>query len=202
MYRAVYIPENIEPYVRIQEFHARFPELVETRSCIKRVAGLTQTLEVSSKSDAPIGKKLSAFNLKAYSPAGSQSTVECFYQGSKVFENGGPYQDLYWKTSREAKVDKRLKSSGKLTGYQYGAKKFPLNPNGAFYSWLYCNALKRIPNILEQLKGFEGFTDLFYDPRTGRNCQAFACALFVATDGLKGIKVSDALSHQDDTYLY
>lgn len=35
-------------------------------------------------------------------------SVECAFQSSKVFENGGAYTDLLYKTSREAK-DERLK---------------------------------------------------------------------------------------------
>ena len=203
MVRAINIPRaQAPPYVQVETFDARFGELIEIRDCVKRTTGITNFLEVSSKSNVPLGKQLSAFNLKAYAPVGTQSTVECFYQGSKVFENGGPYQDLYWKTSREAKVDKRLKKSGKLIGFQYGTRKMPLDPSGAFYNWLYCNSLRKLPNILEQLRQYQGFTDVFYDPRFGNNCQSFACALFVATDGLKNISVSEALSHQDNSFHF
>ena len=50
-------------------------------------------LEVSTKSTDNLGKFLSAFTLKIPLLSGSKIPLECAYQGSKVFENGGPYQD-------------------------------------------------------------------------------------------------------------
>ena len=56
-------------------------------------------LEISSKSTEEIGTKLSAFSLLKYVPSINKSIpVECIYQGSKVFSNGGPYTDLYLKS--------------------------------------------------------------------------------------------------------
>lgn len=60
-------------------------------------------LEISSKSTKEIGTKLSAFSLLKYVPSINKSIpVECIYQGSKVFSNGGPYTDLYLKSPKEA----------------------------------------------------------------------------------------------------
>src|SRR3954453_18012807 len=64
--------------------------------------GLGPLLEISSKSDWEVGQRLSAFHLKI-DVEGGETTVECAFQGSKVFENGGPFTDLYSVTSREAK---------------------------------------------------------------------------------------------------
>ena len=75
------------------------------------VRGLGPLLEISSKSELELGQKLSAFHLKI-KIGDKQATVECVYQGSKVFEHGGPFVDLYWKTSREAKRDERLANLG------------------------------------------------------------------------------------------
>ena len=61
-------------------------------------------LEISSKSEVELGVKLSAFNLQISLPEPDKKiSVECAFQGSKIFENGGPYTDLFYKTSREAK---------------------------------------------------------------------------------------------------
>lgn len=61
-------------------------------------------LEISTKSMQPEGVELSAFNLMKYVPSLERSiTVECAYQGSKVFEKGGQFRDIYFKTSKEAK---------------------------------------------------------------------------------------------------
>lgn len=193
MVRAIYVP-NFERTVDVKIVeNAKFNTAVTGN-------GIKNPLEVSSRSKSQFGKSLSAFNLKAYSPTGTHSTVERFYQGSKVFENGGPYQDIYFG-SGNPKSDPRIKNSGEIVGYKYSNKDFPLNPNGAFYNWLYCNALRRLPRILDRLKEFDGFTDMFYDPRRGNNCQAFACALFVATDGFKDISIREALERQDNSHL-
>jgi hypothetical protein len=57
-------------------------------------AGYSPVLEVSTKSDEKVGLHLSAFNLKVHSPMGVMP-LEMAFQGSKVFERGGPYTDLY-----------------------------------------------------------------------------------------------------------
>ena len=62
--------------------------------------------------------------------------MECAYQGSKVFERGGPYTDLYSVDVRTAKRDPRLKESGRLTGFLFEGFKFPLEPKTVFYDWL------------------------------------------------------------------
>lgn len=52
-------------------------------------------LEISSKSLQELGTKLCAFSLTKFVPAlGADIPVECIYQGSKVFSNGGPFTDL------------------------------------------------------------------------------------------------------------
>src|SRR6516225_5758729 len=54
--------------------------------------GYEPILEISTKSDDKIGRHLSAFHLKVPSSRGP-IPLESVYQGSKVFESGGPYQD-------------------------------------------------------------------------------------------------------------
>ena len=55
--------------------------------------GYFPLLEVSTKSEVVLGQRLSAFNLKAKSDMIGEIPLECAFQGSKVFENGGPYTD-------------------------------------------------------------------------------------------------------------
>ena len=76
-------------------------------------------LEISTKSLNPIGVKASAFNLQLKLKNSLPSSVESFYQGSKVFEKGGPYIDLYSGSALAAKKDDRIKSSGKLLGFHF-----------------------------------------------------------------------------------
>ena len=85
-----------------------------------KLPGISRVLEVSSKSREELGVALSAFNLTFTTLKHNRTfSVECAYQGSKVFERGGPFVDMFGMTSREAKKDDRLRSSGRLTGFRF-----------------------------------------------------------------------------------
>ena len=71
-------------------------------------------LEVSTKSNEELGLRLSAFNLPVELDSGMSIPLECAFQGSKVFENGGPYSDIFKKSTRDAKKDERLRTDSKL----------------------------------------------------------------------------------------
>src|SRR5438045_2323692 len=58
-------------------------------------AGYRNILEVSTKSDRQRGQHLSAFYLKVKNERLGEIPLECAFQGSKVFEHGGPFTDLY-----------------------------------------------------------------------------------------------------------
>src|SRR5947209_8722673 len=96
-------------------------------------AGYLPLLEVSTKSDDALGQHLSAFHLRVHHSTVGDITLECAFQGSKVFEGGGPYTDLYRMDPKSAKRDHRLQSSGRLIGFRFGDFNFPLEPKTAFY---------------------------------------------------------------------
>ena len=146
-----------------------------------RLRGLFPLLEISTKSESEAGKRLSAFH-QVLRVDGYETTVECAYQGSKVFENGGPFTDIYAMTSREAKRDDRLRNSGRLLGFSFEGSDFPLSPTTAFYDWLYINALYPHREWLKRLQQFAGFTDIEFNPERSLNCQARSCAMFVALE--------------------
>ena len=137
-------------------------------------------LEVSTKSRKKSGQRLSAFNLKVNSVRNGQLALESAFQGSKVFEHGGPFTELYGMEVREAKKDLRLKESGLLTGFKFDGTWFPIDPKTIFYDWLYCNALYPHREWCEVLYGYAGFTDIEFNPHRSINCQARSCALFLA----------------------
>lgn len=157
--------------------------------------GITPVLEISGKSESCFGVSLSAFNLPLETDSGQKMSVECAYQGSKVFKKGGPYHDLYLVSSRDAKIDKRLQISGELIGFNFCGEDFPIRPKTAFYDWLYITALcqsKR--DLMSQLEMYKGFSDIVFNPKRSLNCQARAAALFVSLSkhGLMDrLKVSD-----------
>ena len=130
-------------------------------------------LDCSSLSPSPIGRSLSAFNLKFTTPKEQVISVECAYQGSKVFEKGGPFQDIYTKSSTEAKTDSRVREHGRITGFMFFTRYMPCMPLNAFYNWLYLSTLVRaLPDAPSILKRYDGFIDRFFDPKRGRACQA------------------------------
>lgn len=145
-----------------------------------QLSGINKVLEVSSKSREELGISLSAFNLALTNPTHSRRSVECAFQGSKVFEQGGPYTDIYGMSSREAKRDERLRTSGHLICFRFLDIDWPLEPQTAFYDWLYITALKQHPTLIERLADFSAFTDIEFNPERSINCQAYAVALFVS----------------------
>lgn len=142
--------------------------------------GVKNPLEVSSKSEDPLGVALSSFNLAFTTKRGRKLTVECAFQGSKVFERGGPFIDLFEKTPREAKRDERLRSTGALTKFSFFGDDWALEPKTAFYDWLYINALLKNPELVDKVTDRDAFTDIEFNPERSINCQARSAALFCA----------------------
>ncbi|MDU6984882.1 MAG: hypothetical protein E6371_10740 [Terrisporobacter othiniensis] len=138
-------------------------------------------LEISSKSLDELGISLSAFNLMISTKTNKKEfSVECAFQSSKVFEYGGPYKDLLGKTSREAKKDERLKTSGELIGFEFFDRKWEIEPKTLFYDWLYINALYRNQDLAQRVLEYDAFTDIEFNPKKSINCQASSAALFVS----------------------
>ncbi|WP_413482188.1 DUF6977 family protein [Morganella psychrotolerans] len=172
-------------------------------------------LEISSKSRTPLGVALSAFNLSFTTLKQQRTlTIECAFQGSKVFQRGGPFIDMFEMTPREAKKDKRLLTSGRLTGFKFFGKVWELEPQTAFYDWLYISALRKQRELAEQIIDYDAFTDIEFNPERSINCQAYSAALYISLfrlgildeaisskesflDTIKDVSVSNA--RQDET---
>ncbi len=149
--------------------------------CEAHKMGLTNILEISSKSEVELGIKLSAFNLTIITKKrNSKFTVETAFQGSKVFENGGPYKDLFGMDSRAAKKDIRLKESGNLISFKFFNFEFPLIPRTYFYDWVYINALMQNETLANDILKYDGFSDIEFNPKKSINCQAHAVALYIS----------------------
>jgi len=158
--------------------------------------GITNILEVSTKSDSQIGWSLSAFNLMVEFDGDKQISLECAFQGSKVFEGNIQYQDIYQKTSIEAKKDLRLKTSGNIIGFEFQGEFWENEPKTAFYDWLYINALYASNrDIIDELMGYEAFSDIEFNPKKSINCQARTCAILVSL--VKLDLIEEALSSKE-----
>lgn len=140
-----------------------------------------RVLEVSRFAQSHFGVALSAFNLSFVTKGRAREiSVECAFQASKVFTGGGPFIDLLDASSLDAKRDPRLKNSGNLISFHFFGRDWSIEPQTAFYDWLYLNALKNRPALADAVLEYDAFTDIAFNPEKSINCQAGAVALFVA----------------------
>lgn len=144
-------------------------------NAIKELYYDAEILEISSKSPIELGRKLSAFNLKLDGIA-----LENIFQSSKVFEYGGPYEDLLSKTPIEAKKDPRIKDSGRIIGFKYQWINYPTIPKTLFYDWMYCQALYSDKELMSLIINYDFFTDIEFNHEKSLNCQARSAAIFVS----------------------
>ena len=103
--KSVFTVKNEPPYFEKHDIEFRYNmgvSLSQKRKniqCVHNIFNKTISsipiLEISSKSEDEIGVRLSAFNLCKYVPSLEKNvSVECIYQSAKVFENGGPFNEL------------------------------------------------------------------------------------------------------------
>lgn len=144
------------------------------------IININPLLEISSKSLQPEGIMLSAFNLKLKLSPVSESSVESVYQGSKVFEAGGPYKDIINKPPGDARKDERLFNSGRLIGFSFNNETWSLDTDSSFYDFLYLNALQHNKSLSSYLFSYKGFTDIEFNPERQISCQARTAAIFVS----------------------
>jgi hypothetical protein len=138
-------------------------------------------LEISSKSAEEVGVSLSAFYLGSCTIKNQSAfTVETMFQSSKVFERGGPFRELLHVSSRDAKKEPRLQTSGRLVHFDLFGEQWQLEPKTAFYDWVYINTLIKNPQLVERLSPFDAFTDIEFNPDRSINCQAYSLALYKA----------------------
>ena len=125
-------------------------------------AGFAPLLEISTKSENKRGRHMSAFHMTVPTKDHGSIKLELAFQGSKVFEHGGPFTDLYMKGEKEigqAKRDPRLKESGALTGFRFEGFDFPLEPKTVFLRLavlLFSGELPRLGREALRLRGVYG----------------------------------------------
>lgn len=151
-----------------------------------------KVLEISNYSSESLGVALSAFNLAIRNGKGKNFTVECIFQSSKIFADGGPYKDLLYCSSKEAKKDIHLKTSGQLKSFALNNQLFPLEPKTFFYNWVYINTLVKNERLALEILDYDAFTDIAFNPNASCNCQAAAVAAYVSL--FKSQKLSQALA--------
>lgn len=171
-----------------------------------------EILEVSTAShDFEVGQALSAMNLIYTDPDTLESyPLENWFQSSKVFikdgKERGPYRELldirlakrYINPNPDKKTLEQLQgdplfndiqreiSGAQMSCFSLYGEEFPLVPRSAFYDYLYVSALCQPQNELlaEELMHFRVFTDIMFNPGSGKNrkfnTQARSCAIYVS----------------------
>jgi hypothetical protein len=164
-----------------------------------REHGYSPLLEISTKSKSERGRHMSAFYMTVPTKQHGRIKLELAFQGSKVFERGGPFTDLYCKGDKEigeAKNDARLKQSGALKGFRFEGLDYPLEPKTTFYDWLYCSFLVDYRDWAVKLYEYAGFTDVEFNPQRSINCQARSAALFMSL--MKRGQLDEAMKSPSD----
>ena len=141
---------------------------------ISRDFKLDKILEISTKSENKLGIQLSAFNL-TIKFKDKEYFLESVFQGSKIFTDQGPNEDIYEKSSIDAKKDERIKRSD-LKEFSFFGEIFSLEFD--FYSWVYFIALNQNKKLKTGILNYEAFTDIEFNPEKSFNCQAYSAALY------------------------
>lgn len=188
--RPIFIAIDEYPYVKEElidfEWHKGMAVSQKQKSvcslhkAAKEKLGYLEILEISTKSESPLGVQLSAFNLQVKLNSGVEFPLENIFHASKVFENGGPFKELLSLPTHEVKRDSRLIESGNLIGFSSRGKMWPLTPKTVFYDWLYVNTLMSKNELKSQITHYNAFTDIEFNPKKSINCQARSAALFVS----------------------
>ncbi len=137
--------------------------------------GIGRILEISSKSDERVGRRLSVFSLQV-EVGGIRQPLESVYQASKVFEECGPFPEILSYEPREAKRFIRELSCGRLIGFDFEGRRYPLSPKNAFYDWLYIRALADHADWISKNVSYDAYSDIEFNPEKQINCQARAFA--------------------------
>ena len=137
-------------------------------------------LEISTKSNLPLGVRLSAFHLMYSFMDGRQYPVENVFQSGKCFSNGQRYPEILDLSASEAKKYPALRTSGDVVSFQLEGTEYPTEPKTFFYHWLYVNALFQNQDLANEVVKYRAFTDIAFNPAKSINCQARSAALFVA----------------------
>ncbi len=139
--------------------------------------GYKNVLEVSTKSEIELGRRLSAFRLNVELNKVT-AKIECVYQASKVFEKGGPFPELASVAPIEAKRFFKNKDLGLIKNFMFGGQLFENLPHHAYYDWLFLRALTPHKSYLEdKLDVFDAFSDIEFNPAKSINTQARSIAI-------------------------
>lgn len=187
--RPVFLP-NYQGNALVEERSFNFPwasgfaEVQKKKNVVSlhreaMINGIQRVLEISSKSEEELGQKLSAFSLKIEID-GVDYPLESVYQGSKVFEDCGPFPEIFHFRPRDAKRFIRENGQDRITSFTLEGIDYPLFPKNAFYDWLYIRSLAKHSDWIKRKVTYDAFTDIEFNPAKQVNCQARAFAEYLS----------------------
>lgn len=151
-------------------------------------------LDVSKNSDVPLGRKLSGVNLLYETDSGSYPVMNIF-QSAKVFEGGGPYQDLLEEDASLVSQDRRLKESGRILGFHFQGEPYSLTPRHYFYDWIYVSALNQHKELHDEILSYDMITDIDYNMNSMFASSARALAYFISLN--RAERLEEAVSSKE-----
>jgi hypothetical protein len=107
-------------------------------------------------------------------------TVECAYQCAKIHDTGGPFHEMLGRSPDAVRSALAGHAASRLRGFRLLGRDWPTEPDTLFYDWLYATTLAANPGLLEAVLEIPAFTDIAFNPRRSRACQARALARAVS----------------------
>lgn len=156
MEKTVYFPE-----IRGEQVHSMKKTLDTMLHAIRAKESGGEILEVSPYGNA-VGKACTPWHLKMKADNGEEYPVAALYEAAKIFEDGGPYEDLRSKRPDEIFGDQRLRDAGSLMGFHFENEAFTTSPRHKFFDYLYIRALRDREDLHEALLKAEILTDVTY----------------------------------------
>ena len=160
-------------YIKGMAFSQKQKNVLSFHSSIQKVFPGSRIIEISTKSQSPLGVKLSAFNLRL-----DGYPLECVFQSSKLFEGNVQFNHLLLEEPKVAKQYIHDNVFLRLIGFKYKDEMFDLIPRTMFYDYIYISALIQSNIDVSDIANYDIFTDIEFNEKKAYNCQARACAIY------------------------
>lgn len=160
-------------YVKGLAFSQKQKNVLSFHRSIQEQFPDSRIIEISTKSQSPLGVKLSAFHLKL-----DGFPLECVFQSSKLFEGNVQFKHLLFEEPKTAKQYIRDNITKPLIGFRYKDELFDLLPRSMFYDYIYISALLQSDADISEIAEYDIFTDIEFNEKKAYNCQARACAIY------------------------
>ena len=159
----------------------RAPFVTEHRSPAGPPANM-RILEISSRSDEPLGRALSAMNLRAAGSDGNRRLpVESVYQAAKCYGHDGPDEQPIPNGFDAKRRDKERRNAGSLRGFQHEGTFWPAASGSAFYDREWIKAATAA-GATRELARYDAYSDQFHRPGAAVACQARSAAMLAGLD--------------------